>query len=225
MVDKLAGQGLTDDELVEGAVRGDGDAQDMLFNKYKPLVKLRAHEYFIAGADREDIIQEGMIGLYKAIRDYDPGRRVPFYYFAQLCITRQIISAIKAAARHKHAPLNTYVSLNKSAFDSREKSMLETIPAARGSDPEELVIGREGKEYLETHVGEILSEMECRVLALHLQGHSYAQIAGAIGKDEKSVDNAVQRVRRKIEKFLLSSRKPVARSQKPAVSSRKNTRR
>ena len=203
MAENLAEQVLADNELVNGFLRGDNNAQDMLISKYKPLVKLCAREYFIAGADKEDIIQEGMIGLYKAIRDYNPERRVPFYYFAQLCITRQMISAIKAAARYKHAPLNAYVSLNKPVYDENlEKSMLEAIPATRAYNPEELFIGQEGKKYLETHVGDILSEMECRVLALHLQGYSYLRIAKTIGKDEKSIDNAVQRVRRKIEKFL-----------------------
>jgi len=203
MTDNLAEQKFMDEELVKDFLRGDDAAQDMLINKYKPLVKLCAREYFIAGADKEDIIQEGMIGLYKAIRDYKPERRVPFYCFAQLCITRQIITAIKAASRYKHAPLNAYISLNKPAFgEDTEKSALDAIPDSRISNPEELFIGQEGKKYLETHVGEILSEMECRVLALHLQGYSYLRIAKTIGKDEKSIDNAVQRVRRKIEKFL-----------------------
>jgi len=203
MIERKPTEEFTDDELVRDFLRGDDTAQDTLINKYKPLVKQRSRDYFIPGADKEDIIQEGMIGLYKAVRDYKPERRVPFYYFAQICVTRQIISAIKAAARHKHAPLNAYISLNKQAFDEgSEESMMETLPAGQDSNPEELVIGKEGKRYLEAHVGGLLSEMECRVLALHLRGYSYQRIAKAIGKDEKSVDNAVQRVRRKIEKFL-----------------------
>lgn len=193
-----------DEELVAAFRGGDNHAQDRLISKYKPLVKLRAREYFMLGADKEDIIQEGMIGLYKAIRDYRPERRVPFYYFAQLCVTRQIISAVKAASRQKHTPLNVYVSLNKPVYD--EETYLETLAAERNANPEELFIGREEKAYLETHVGEILSEMECRVLALHLQGLSYSGIAKIIDRDEKSVDNAVQRVRRKIEKFLQQKR-------------------
>ena len=202
MIDYRFKKKLTDEELVMDYLRGNYSAQDILINKYKPLVKLRAREYFIAGADKEDIIQEGMIGLFKAIRDYNPERRAPFYYFAQLCINRQIISAIKSAARQKHAPLNAYISLNKPVFDEgSKKSILEMIPA-HASNPEELFIGQEGKKHLEAHVSEILSEMECHVLSLHLQGYSYQRISTAIGKDIKSIDNAVQRVRRKIEKFL-----------------------
>jgi RNA polymerase sporulation-specific sigma factor len=191
----------TDEELIARVHRGDPGATEAVLNKYKGLVKLKARAYFMVGADREDIVQEGMIGLYKAIRDYNPEKAAYFYSFAELCITRQMITAVKAATRQKHMPLNFYLSLNKAYNDGEyEKTYMDMLTASGVSNPEELLIGREDRHYIERHMGEMLSHMECRVLALYLQEKSYAEIARALSKDEKSVDNALQRVRRKLEK-------------------------
>ena len=184
---------LTDAEIIRLIRAGDLDAQDYLLIKYKNLVRLKAKTYYMAGADREDIIQEGMIGLYKAVRDFKTERGVLFYSFAELCVTRQIITAIKNAARKKHAPLNTSVSYGERPGGDY---------AGRGADPEGFVIGLETKSFLKTCFDEALSDMEHRVLMLFLRGKSYSEIAGAINRDEKSIDNALQRVRKKLEKLL-----------------------
>lgn len=196
---------FTDEQVLAQGMDNNETAQDYLINKYKSFVKIKARQYFIVGADKEDIIQEGMIGLYKAIRDFNPEKQVSFYTFADMCITRQIITAIKAATRQKHIPLNSYISLNKSVFDDDcEKTYIDTLVESRISSPEELFIGREEKKYIESHMGEALSELECRVLSLHLQGKSYSQIGVIVNKNEKAIDNALQRVRRKVEKILDS---------------------
>lgn len=193
----------TDEELVELAHQGNHDAQDYLIDKYRNLVKLKTRMYFMIGADKEDIIQEGMIGLFKAIRDYNPVKSVSFYSFAKLCMTRQIITAVKAATRQKHIPMNSYVSLSQYIHeDGPEKTYLDILPETRTQSPEELFIGRETKLSIETHMGQVLSELECQTLSLYLQGKSYLEIAQLISKDEKAIDNALQRVRRKLEKFL-----------------------
>lgn len=193
----------TDEAILSVIRHGNYDAMDYLINKYKKLVTIKTRAYFIIGADREDIVQEGMIGLFKAIRDYNPDRQAGFYSFAELCITRQIISAIKSANRQKNIPLNSYVSLSKSVFEENgQESYLDTLTENRISDPEELYIGREDKIYIEKHIAAMLSVLECRVLSLYLQGKSYVEISQFIGKDEKAIDNALQRVRRKVGKIL-----------------------
>ncbi len=200
---KLDYNEFTDEEIIKFIHNGDNIAQNYIINKYRNLVKLKTRMYFIIGADSEDIIQEGMIGLYKAIRDYKFDKFVSFYSFAELCITRQIITAIKTATRQKHIPLNSYISLNKPIGEGdSENTYIDILSETRVTSPEELLIGQEDKNYIETHIGEVLSELECHVLSLYLQGKSYFEIASIISKDEKSIDNALQRVRRKVEKIL-----------------------
>ena len=164
---------------------------------------MKSRAYFLIGADSEDIIQEGMIGLYKAIRDYQKDKNASFKVFAELCINRQIITAIKTATRQKHMPLNSYVSLNKSAFDDNsEETYMDIIKTVDEMNPEALLIGQENKDYIESNISKILSDFERMVLAYYLQGKSYLEISKISGKPEKSVDNALQRVKKKIEKFV-----------------------
>lgn len=194
---------LTDELIVEIAKEGDTDALDHLIRKYKNFVRVKARSYFLIGADREDIIQEGMIGLYKAIRDYRPDKLASFRAFAELCITRQIITAIKTATRQKHIPLNSYVSLNKPIYDEEsDRTLLDVISGHKVTDPEELVISKEELGHIEKKIGEILSKLEWNVLMLYLQGRSYQEIAYELNRHVKSIDNALQRVKRKLEKYL-----------------------
>lgn len=193
----------TDEEILDLVRTGDTLAQDYILEKYKALVKIKARAYFLIGADKEDIIQEGMIGLYKAIRDYQKNRQASFKSFADLCINRQMITAVKTATRQKHQPLNSYVSLNKNAFgDESESSYIDTIKSKSLTNPEAMLIGQEDKIFIEEYIGEALSAFEFRVLSLYVQGKSYQEIAHTIDKPEKSVDNALQRVKKKTEKFL-----------------------
>ncbi|HOQ17486.1 MAG TPA: RNA polymerase sporulation sigma factor SigH [Defluviitaleaceae bacterium] len=194
-----------EDEAIVDLVRdGNNDAMDYLINKYKNYVRAKARTYFLIGADREDIIQEGMIGLYKAIRDYDEEKISSFRAFAELCITRQIITAIKAATRQKHIPLNSYISLHKPIFNdgSEKTTLMDVIIGGKVANPEELLIGQENLEFIEQQMGEILSDLECKVLSLYLQGKAYYEIAEEMNRDIKSIDNALQRVKKKLEKFL-----------------------
>ncbi len=194
---------LTDEVMVEDAKDGDTDALEYLIRKYKDFVRAKARSYFLIGADREDIIQEGMIGLYKAIRDYRSDKLASFRVFAELCITRQIITAIKTATRQKHIPLNSYVSLNKPIYDEEsDRTLLDVISGHKITDPEELVISREELIHIEDTIGEILSSLEWNVLTLYLQGRSYQEIAYDLDRHVKSIDNALQRVKRKLEKYL-----------------------
>ena len=196
----------SDEEIIALVHNGDSGAQDYMIHKYKNLVKVKARVYFLKGSDKEDIVQEGMIGLYKAIRDYQPNKLASFYSFAELCITRQIISAVKAATRQKHIPLNTYLSLNKPIYeDEGEKVFIELMSSESVSNPEEMLIGQEAKNFIEASMTEALSKLECCVLSLYLQDNSYTQIAKLIDKDEKAIDNALQRVRRKVEKILATT--------------------
>ena len=194
-----------EDEAIVDLVRdGNNDAMNYLINKYKNYVRAKARTYFLIGADREDIIQEGMIGLYKAIRDYDEEKISSFRAFAELCITRQIITAIKAATRQKHIPLNSYISLHKPIFNdgSEKTTLMDVIIGGKVANPEELLIGQENLEFIEQQMGEILSDLECKVLSLYLQGKAYYEIAEEMNRDIKSIDNALQRVKKKLEKFL-----------------------
>lgn len=192
-----------DEELVEDARSGNTVALEYLINKYKNFVRAKARTYFLIGADREDIIQEGMIGLYKAIRDFREDKLSSFRAFAELCITRQIITAIKTATRQKHIPLNSYVSLNKPIFDEEsDRTLLDIISEESISDPEEMIINREEFAGIEVKMGEILSNLEMEVLSLYLQGKSYQEISEELNRHVKSIDNALQRVKRKLEKHL-----------------------
>jgi RNA polymerase sporulation-specific sigma factor len=194
---------VADEELVELAKLGDAAAQEYLINKYKNFVRAKARSYFLIGADREDIIQEGMIGLYKAIRDFREDKLSSFRAFAELCITRQIITAIKTATRQKHIPLNSYISLNKPIYDEdSDRTLLDVISGNKITDPEELVISREEFDDIEEKMGEILSSLEWEVLMAYLEGKSYQEIAVDLQRHVKSIDNALQRVKRKLERYL-----------------------
>ena len=196
--------GCSDEDLL-AHIRGErGDeALDYLINKYRNFVRSKARSYFLIGADREDIVQEGMIGLYKAIRDFRNDRLSSFRAFAELCVTRQIITAIKTATRQKHIPLNSYVSLNKPIYDEdSDRTLLDVLSGARISDPEELVISREEFVDIEQKMEEILSDLEWRVLMSYLDGKSYQEIAVDLHRQVKSIDNALQRVKRKLERYM-----------------------
>jgi RNA polymerase sigma-H factor len=193
----------TDEDIVEAVRNGDSIALEYLINKYKNFVRAKARSYFLIGADREDIVQEGMIGLYKAIRDFKGDKLTSFKAFAELCITRQIITAIKTATRQKHIPLNSYVSLDKPIYDEdSDRTLLDVICGTRVSDPEELIINQEEFTGLEYKMSEILSDLERQVLMLYLDGRSYQEIAVDLDRHVKSIDNALQRVKRKLERYL-----------------------
>lgn len=192
-----------EEEVVALARTGDAKAQEFLIKKYKNFVRGKARSYFLIGADREDIIQEGMIGLFKAIRDYRPDKIASFKAFAELCITRQMITAIKTATRQKHIPLNSYVSLNKPMYDEdSERTLLDVMTGRAVSNPEELLISREEFDSIEAKIGEVLSDLELQVLTYYLDGKSYQEIAENLDRHVKSIDNALQRVKRKLEKCL-----------------------
>ncbi|GAA0123800.1 RNA polymerase sporulation sigma factor SigH [Clostridium faecium] len=193
----------TDEEIVVEARNGDNRALEYLLCKYQNFVKAKAKSYFLIGADKEDIYQEGMIGLFKAIRDFKTDKLASFKAFAELCVTRQIITAVKTATRQKHIPLNTYVSLNKPIYDEEsDRTLLDIISGVKVSDPEELVISREEVESIENEIGEVLSDLEMEVLMSYLDGKSYQEIACDLDRHAKSIDNALQRVKRKLEKCL-----------------------
>ncbi len=193
----------TDEEVAMQAKSGCEVAQEYLITKYRNFVKAKARSYFLIGADREDIIQEGMIGLYKAIRDFKEDKLSSFRAFAELCITRQIITAIKTATRQKHIPLNSYVSLNKPIYDEdSDRTLLDILSGAKITDPEELMINREEYNNIEIKMNEILSDLEWKVLMYYLEGKSYQEIAVELNRHVKSIDNALQRVKRKLERYL-----------------------
>ena len=192
----------SDEALIARIRQGDRTAEGLLYDRYKQLVRSRAHSYFLIGADHEDLVQEGMIGLYKAVCEYDESKAASFKSFAELCITRQILSAIKNATRKKHTPLNHYISLNRSPVEAEgEMTLLDTMRSLTVADPEDVVIGRENFERMVEYLEKTLSPMERRVLSLYLDGLSYPQIAVRIEKPLKSVDNAMQRVKHKLEGF------------------------
>ena len=194
---------LSDTDLLEKTKNGDMLAQECLIERYKKLVRIKARGYYIMGGDTEDIIQEGMIGLYKAIRDFNDEKQVNFYSFAVLCITRQIHTAIKSANRQKHIPLNSSLSLDRAIYDENEDfTYLETLANSEISNPENLVISNENKTDLELKINEALSKLGRHVLFLYLRGKSYTEIAKILEKDEKSIDNALQRIKKKITKIL-----------------------
>jgi RNA polymerase sporulation-specific sigma factor len=197
-------ENMTDEEIVAEAKTNDNTiALDYLINKYRNFVRAKARSYFLIGADREDIIQEGMIGLYKAIRDFRNDKLSSFRAFAELCVTRQIITAIKTATRQKHIPLNSYVSLNKPIYDEdSDRTLLDVLSGSKISDPEELVISREEFVDIEAKMGQILSDLEWKVLMSYLDGKSYQEIAVELDRHVKSIDNALQRVKRKLERYL-----------------------
>ena len=197
---------MTDEEVVAQCRTGDAVAVEYLLNKYKNFVRSRARSYFLIGADHEDIVQEGMSGLYKAIRDFRPEKLASFRAFAELCITRQIITAIKTATRQKHIPLNSYVSLNKPLYDEEsDRTLLDVCTEGHSTNPEELLISQEDLRGIHQKIDEVLSGLEQEVLAGYLDGKSYQESADMLGRHGKSIDNALQRVKRKLEKYLEDS--------------------
>ncbi len=193
---------MSDEELVELSAVGDVIATETILGRYKNLVRSKARMYFLVGADKEDIIQEGMIGLFKAIRDFDGDKLASFKGFAELCVKRQIITAVKTATRQKHMPLNTYVSLSNPMYDGESEGILEEVlPGTSETDPEHLFISKENAEFLNVKMDEVLSQLEKSVLELYLEGKSYQEISVILNKPQKSIDNALQRVKKKMEKF------------------------
>jgi len=192
------------DEDIAGLAMAEDEASEFLLKKYKNFVRAKARSYFLIGADKEDIVQEGMIGLYKAIRDYRKGREASFRAFAELCITRQMISAIKTATRQKHRPLNSYVSLSRPVYDDEfsERTLVDVLESVMISNPEDIVIDKEELSIIEGEISKTLSKLEKQVLALYLRGKSYTQIAQVLDRSEKSIDNALQRAKGKIDNFL-----------------------
>ncbi len=197
-----------DEELVTLVREGHDYALDFLLNKYKKLVEKKSKSYFLMGAGRDDLIQEGMIGLFKAVRDYRHDSTASFFSFADLCITRQIITAVKASTRQKHMPLNTYVSLNKPAFEegSDKTALLDLMPSKKILDPEELIIGEESLHLIEEELEDKLSKFEKEVLKLYIDGVGYVEIAQVINKPVKSIDNALQRIKKKLEGIMTDKK-------------------
>lgn len=193
-----------DEELIDRLRRGEAGIMDYICDKYKNLVRKKAKSMYILGGDNEDLIQEGMIGLFKAVRDYDAGRDASFFTFAELCISRQLYTAVQASRRKKHAPLNTYISLSTEAYEDREsgRELLEQLTVGIGQNPEEAFLDKERVADLEERIQKELSTFENQVLDLYLTGMSYTQIAKVLGRDEKSTDNALQRLKLKIRKLL-----------------------
>ncbi|OUM97964.1 MAG: RNA polymerase factor sigma-70 [Paenibacillaceae bacterium ZCTH02-B3] len=193
----------SDEDIVEAVRLGDAEALEYLINKYRNFVRAKARSYFLIGAEREDIVQEGMIGLYKSIRDFRGDKLASFKAFAELCITRQIITAIKTATRQKHIPLNSYISLDKPIYDEdSDRTLQDIICGTSVCDPEEMIINQEEFYGLEDKMSELLSDLERKVLMLYLDGRSYQEIAVDLDRHVKSIDNALQRVKRKLERYL-----------------------
>lgn len=197
---------LDDNELILLIQGGNTYALDFLIQKYKSFVRAKAKSYFLVGADHEDITQEGMIGLFKAIRDFQQDKQSSFRAFAELCITRQIITAVKTATRQKHMPLNSYISLDKPIYDEEsDRTLLDVLEATIALDPQELIISREKHGDMEGKLAELLSRLERDVLLLYLEGKTYQEISVELNRHAKSIDNALQRVKRKLEKYLEES--------------------
>lgn len=194
----------TDEELVEKVRQGDLFALEFIMAKYKDFVRAKTRTYFLIGADRDDILQEGMIGLYKAIRDYNPDKTASFKSFADLCVTRQVITAVKASNRQKHMPLNSYISLNRPMYeeDNERSTFIDLVATSKMVNPEEILVGQENIHKIEAMISKKLSKLEKKVLFLYLQGKSYQDIAEVLGKPIKSIDNALQRLKHKLEELL-----------------------
>lgn len=194
---------MPDEKLVVLAQDGDETAEEYLIRKYKDVVRSKAHLYFMVGADSEDIVQEGMIGIFKAIRGYNKSKQASFHTFAEICINRQIITAIKRATRLKHSPLNTSVSLSRPLSDAEPDTTLEeTLSSDSNTDPEALFLLKEDMDYIEGNGAEIFSDLELTVWNEYLKGKTYLQIAEITGRPPKAIDNAIQRTKRKLELYL-----------------------
>lgn len=198
------GNCLTDEELVNLAQKGDAEAEELLIRKYKEVVKAKTHLYFMVGADRDDVVQEGMIGIFKAIRNYDENRQASFRTFAEICVSRQILSAIKQATRRKHSPLNMSVSFNKEITENHKMvTLAETLASDSGSDPEAMLLIKETIDKIGESSGIALSDFELQVWNLYIQGRTYSEISNSLKKPAKAVDNAIQRAKKKM--FLILS--------------------
>ena len=197
-------EALSDEELVELSSEGDKNATELLLSRYKNAVRSKARMYFLVGADRDDIVQEGMIGLFKAIRDFDNSKLASFKSFAELCVRRQIITAVKTATRKKHLPLNNYISLSKPAFDDEgDGTLSDFLAELKDSDPESLFIWKENAAIISEKMNEVLSKLEREVLGMYLEGKSYQEIAKIMQRPPKSIDNALQRIKKKLEKYIV----------------------
>lgn len=195
---------ITDEQLIQRLRAGETEIMDYLMEKYKNLVRKEANAMYLLGGENDDLIQEGMIGLFKAVQNYDLSQESSFFSFAKLCITRQMYSAIEASKRKKHSPLNSYISLYETGED--KTALIETMESAQETNPEELMISQEYVRILESKLEEELSDLENRVLYLHLLGTDYKTIARLLDKSVKTVDNALQRIKAKTEKILQSER-------------------
>ena len=195
---------MTDEQLIGKLRKGDKNIIDYIMEKYKNLVRKEANAMYLLGGENDDLIQEGMIGLFKAVQDYDVEQETSFFSFARLCVTRQMYSAIEASKRKKHSPLNSYISLYET--NEEQGPLLETMAAGQESNPEELLVSREYAELLETRLEEILSDLENRVLYLHLLRTDYKTIARLLDKSPKTIDNALQRIKGKTEKLLRAEK-------------------
>lgn len=203
MTERFKYEDMTDEELIDQLREGDRQVMDYICDKYKNLVRSKAKSMYILGGDSEDLIQEGMIGLFKAIRDFRPDKLSSFRAFAELCVTRQIITAIKTATRQKHIPLNSYVSLNRPIYDEEsDRTLMDVLSEVQMAGPEELLISQEDYSSVENRISEVLSDLEMEVLTSYLEGKSYQEIAHDLHRHVKSIDNALQRVKRKLEKSL-----------------------
>ncbi|MGF0033151.1 RNA polymerase sporulation sigma factor SigH [Bariatricus sp. SGI.154] len=196
---------MTDEQLICNLRKGDKNIIDYIMEKYKNLVRKEANAMYLLGGENDDLIQEGMIGLFKAVQDYNVEQETSFFSFAKLCITRQMYSAIEASKRKKHSPLNSYVSLYEKTGE--QGALMDTMEAGGESNPEELLVSREYAELLETKLEESLSDLENRVLYLHLLGTDYKTIARLLDKSPKTVDNALQRIKSKTEKILENEKR------------------
>lgn len=200
MKDKINYTNLTDEEIVELARSGDKAATEFIVGKYKDLAEIRSAPYFMAGGEREDLIQEGLLGLYKAVKTYDKERRANFKTFAEICVVRQMISAVKSSTRKKNIPLNHYVSIHTS--DDETNAIAIKLVDSKNQNPENIVIEKESAKGMETKINSVLSDFESQVLGYYLLGISYREIAQMIGKSPKAVDNALFRIKKKIEKYI-----------------------
>ena len=198
-------ENMSDEQLICRYREGDKQIMDYLMEKYKNLVRKEANAMFLLGGENDDLIQEGMIGLFKAIQDYNEKKEASFYSFARLCVTRQMYSAIEASKRKKHSPLNSYISLYDK--DEDQGRLIDQMEASGESNPEELFISQEHAEVLEQKLQDSLSELEKRVLYLHVSGFDYKTIAKLLDKSDKTVDNAIQRIRGKMTKILEKGEK------------------
>lgn len=198
---------MTDEELIMMSKAGEENTVDFLMEKYKGLVKRKARTMFLVGGDTDDLIQEGMIGLYKAIRDFDINKQASFYTFANLCIERQIYTAVNASNRKKHIPLNTYISfLPEDIDDGKQKEFVIDEPVDKLSNPEEMYIDKENVEYIEGELKKKLSGFEYEVLTMYIEGDNYQTIAYNLHKSSKSIDNALQRIKAKVNNIIMDMR-------------------